>query len=121
MFENRKKNSDPDAISFLSTDGTDFRMCEPSIFWSGWCSHKFKCAALRYEIGFGIASGDLCWLNGTFPAGAYPDLRIFRMVLKKYVDPNEKVEADNGYKGESDSVFYLLTLVLLILKKTMLE
>ena len=43
------------------------------------------------------------------------------MVLKKYVDPNEKVEADNGYKGESDSVFYLLTLVLLILKKTMLE
>ena len=26
------------------------------------------------------------------------------MVLKKYVDPNEKVEADNGYKGESGNV-----------------
>ena len=91
-------------MAFLSTDGTDFSILEQSPFWSGWCSHKFKGAGLRYEIGVGICSGNICWLNGPFPAGKYSDIKIFRLGLKKCIDPGEKVEASNGFRGEPDTI-----------------
>ena len=46
------------------------------------------------------------WISGSFRAGEYPDLSIFQRAggMKDSLMPGEKVEADNGYRGESLSV-----------------
>ena len=67
-----------------------------------WSSHKFKGkGGVRYEVTVGIKSGDICWVNGPFPCGTYPDINIFRTGLKHYLDEDERVEADLGYIGEN--------------------
>ena len=44
--------------------------------------------------------GDICWVNGLFPAGGYNDWTIFSQYgLKNCLDPGERVEADDGYSG----------------------
>ena len=82
----------------MSVDGTDFRFQAPSKGY--WISHKFKKPGVRYELGVGIQSGDICWLNGPFPAGHFPDVVIFRMALKDELENFERVEADLGYRGD---------------------
>ena len=84
----------------MSVDGTDFKIQEPSPFWKGWYSHKFKGPAVRYEVAICIATGDIVWINGPYPAGFFSDLRIFRFVLKGLLYPWEMVEVDLGYRGE---------------------
>ena len=93
----------------VSVDGTDFQIqeqspfCqiqEQSPFWKGWYSHKFKGPGLRYEVGVCIATGDIVWVNGPYPAGKFSDLSIFCHVLKWMLLPFEMVEADAGYRGE---------------------
>lgn len=84
----------------LSVDGTDFRINEPTPFSSEWCSHKFKCAALRYEVSLVIQTGEIASINGPFAAGKYQDLTIFRSWLKKHLLPGERVEADAVYRDE---------------------
>jgi hypothetical protein len=84
----------------LSVDGTDFKIPEPSPFDRLWYSHKFNHAALRYEVAICIQTGWICWIYGPFPAGFYPDDKIFRMGLKDELQENERVEADSGYKNE---------------------
>ena len=82
----------------MSVDGTDCPIYEPSPWNKKWYSHKFKSAGLRYEIGVGLQSGNICWVNGPFPAGSWPDLKIFKSKLVNRLGPNEKVEADRGYR-----------------------
>ena len=84
----------------LSVDGTDFQIPEPTPFDPIWFSHKFNGAAVRYEVGVCIQTGWICWVAGPFPAGDFPDLEIFRLYLKDYLDQHERVEADMGYQGE---------------------
>ncbi len=60
----------------------------------------FKGPGVRYEVACCIKTGHIVWINGPFPCGAFPDIKIFRLVLKDLLLPNEKVEADNGYRGE---------------------
>ena len=36
--------------TFISLDGTDFRIPEPTVFDPKWFSHKFNGPGLRYEI-----------------------------------------------------------------------
>ena len=69
--------------------------------WSKrWFSPKFKGAGLRYEIGISILGGDIVWVNGPFPCSQYPDIAIFmNHGLKDMLEENERVEADDGYKG----------------------
>jgi DDE superfamily endonuclease len=55
---------------------------------------------LRYEVALCIRTGDIVWVSGPFPAGQWPDLKIFRLELKHYLGPGERVEADKGYRGE---------------------
>ena len=44
-------------------------------------------------------------MNGPFPCGQYPDLKIFRLGLKNKLEYcKEKVEADDGYRGEEDYI-----------------
>ena len=63
-------------------------------------SHKFGKAALRYEVGVCIRTGDIVWINGPFPAGEWTDLKIYKAGLKGMLDDGEWVETDNGYPGE---------------------
>ena len=83
----------------MSVDGTDCRFPKQGKKWS---SHKFKGkGGVRYEVGVAIKSGDICWINGPFPCGSHPDITIFRLALKHYLDEDERVEADLGYIGEN--------------------
>jgi hypothetical protein len=47
-----------------------------------------------------ILGGDLVWVNGPYPCGDWPDISIFKLCLKYALDENERVEADDGYRGE---------------------
>lgn len=68
-------------------------------------SHKFKNSGLRYEVGVGIQGGDIVWVNGPYPCGKYNDIKIFKDGMKKKLSfCEEKVEADDGYRGED---FYI--------------
>jgi len=41
------------------------------------------------------------WINGPFPHGKYADVTIFHASLLTCLDHFERVEADDGYRGES--------------------
>jgi hypothetical protein len=88
----------------VTVDGTDFRIQEPTPFSTKWYSHKFGAAGLRYEVAVCIQTGDIVWIHGPFPCGAWPDIKIFRNRLKQALAHGEKVEADNGYRGERGTV-----------------
>jgi hypothetical protein len=98
-FEKRleKRNG---SMCNLTVDGTDFRIQQMVPFWKGWFSHKFKGPGLRYEVGLNIQTGCICWINGPFAPGVWNDLQIFRLKLKTLLPPGEKVEADDGYRGD---------------------
>jgi hypothetical protein len=85
-------------------DGTDCRIQEPKPFSTKWFSHKFKKAGLRYEVAVCIKTGDIIWVNGPFPCGRWPDIKIFRRDLIHKLAIGEMVEADLGYRGESNYV-----------------
>lgn len=42
----------------------------------------------------------ICSVVGPFPCGQWPDINIYRYWLKNQLLPNEKVEADAGYRGD---------------------
>ena len=81
----------------VSVDGTDFVMNEPEPFDPKWNSHKFKKAALKYEVTISIQTCDIVMVNGPFP-GSVNDLVIFRNGLKRFLSLLERVDADSGYK-----------------------
>lgn len=82
--------------TFLSLDGTDFRILEPSEFDPKWWSHKFNGPGLRYEIAICIRTGDIVWAHGGVPCSEWPDLRLFRNALLGSLRPGEKIIADRG-------------------------
>lgn len=82
-------------------DGIDFMTYEQRRqqgFDKGWYSYKSNGPGVRYEMGTCIATGDIVWFHGPFPAGKYNDLRIFQCGLKNMLLPGEKVVADKAYK-----------------------
>ena len=72
---------------------------EPSPFWKGWYSQKFRGPGLRYEVAVSLKQGDIVWINGPYEC-VWPDIKIFRDSLISFLDPFERVEADDGYVGE---------------------
>jgi hypothetical protein len=55
-------------------------------------SHKLKKkSALQYEVGVGIMSGEIVWINGPFPAGMFNDITIFRDCLESCIDQMERM------------------------------
>ena len=56
---------------------------------------------MRYEIGVDILAGNIVWIEGPYAAGKYPDIKIFCSFLAHWLDPSERVEADDGYIGEA--------------------
>lgn len=85
-------------------DGVDFQIEEPKPFDRKWFSHKFKAAALRYEIGLNIRTGHIIWKFGGYPAGSYPDLKLARELYIPSLPPGEKTIADRGY---NDTNFFV--------------
>ena len=72
---------------------------------NAFASHKYAFkSALRYELGVSIIGGDLVWIQGPYPAGAFTDIVIFNKVLRNFLDPGERVEADKGYAGHADKI-----------------
>ena len=47
---------------------------------------------------------NLVWIQGPYPAGAWPDIKIFTSFLALFLKPGEPVEADDGYRGHADKV-----------------
>jgi len=45
-----------------------------------------------------IQTGDIVWINGPFPCGWWPDLKIFKHDLVNRLQPGEMVEADGTYQ-----------------------
>lgn len=82
-------------------DGTDFRIFEPTPFNCKWFSHKFHGPGVRYEVAVALHSGHIVWINGPFPCGRWPDLRIARESLIYQVNRNERMIADGGYKDNN--------------------
>ena len=85
----------------VTVDGTDFRIQEPKPFSTKWYSHKFRGPGIRYELVVCIKTGWIVAYNGPFPCGRWPDIKIFRSMLKQRLYWNEKVIADRGYRGDS--------------------
>ena len=94
-FEKRKEgNVYNDCL--MTINGTDFRVAQmgAAITGNAFRSHKYSGkSALRYEIGVSILRGDLVWINGPYPAGAWTDIKIFNKVLRHFLEEGERVEA----------------------------
>ena len=88
-----------------TVDGTDCEIYNVPGSEAAFNSHKFDGPGLRYELGICILSGWIVWLMGPFPCGDWPDIEIFRFALKHLLEPNERVEGDDGYRGE-DPLFF---------------
>ena len=91
----------------MTIDGTDFRIEQKGVAKQGnkFGSHKYAGkSALRYELGIDILKGNLVWVEGPYPAGAWPDIKIFLNCLAGHLLPGERVEADNGYVGHPDKI-----------------
>lgn len=104
-WEDRKSGRVTGQTCFVSIDGVDFRINEPSPFNPSFFSHKFKSAGLRYEVGLCLRTGHIVWAYGGFPCGAYPDLKIARELFVDFLEPGERAMADRGY---NDPTYFLL-------------
>jgi hypothetical protein len=105
-FEDRKIN-DIGNDCLVSIDGTDFQIPQTGEAMTGnwFASHKYSFkSALRYKIGVSIIGGDLVWIQGPYPARCFNDIAIFNKVLRHFLEPGERVEADNGYDGAADKI-----------------
>ena len=98
-------NASPGATLFVSLDGTDYRIMEPTPFDKKWYSFKFNGPGLRYEIALAILTGHIVWANGGLPCGDWPDLRLARNAFVEFLEPNEKALADKGYNDTDHFVF----------------
>ncbi len=91
----------------MTVDGTDFRIPPKGITTKGnaFASHKYAGkSALRYELGVDILAGNLMWIQGPYPAGKYTYIKIFSKVLRNFLEPGERVEADEGYRGHPNKI-----------------
>lgn len=83
--------------SFVSVDGTDLKIKEPSPFTTKWYPHKHNGPGVRYEAGIYIRNGEVVWANGPFLGGSNSDPTIFRQGMNKFLQEGERVLADRGY------------------------
>jgi hypothetical protein len=91
----------------MTDDGTDFRVPQKGTATKGiaFVSHKYAGkSALRYQLGVSILGGALVWIQGPYPVGKYNDIKIFNKVLRHFLVPGERVEADEGYVRYPDKI-----------------
>jgi hypothetical protein len=97
----------------VTVDGTYFIIYEPTNFSKKWFSHKFNGPGIRYEVAILIKGGQIVHIQGLYPAGKWPDIKIFRECLKYKLLEGEKAAADNlcvlFWPGEKTKVYHLCT------------
>jgi hypothetical protein len=79
----------------MTIDGTDFRIQQKGVTKKGnaFGSHKYAGkSALHYELGIDILKGNLVRVEGPYPAGAWPDIKIFLNCLVGHLLPGKRVE-----------------------------
>ena len=99
LWDNRKQG-DKGNDCLVSVDCTDCKIGLQKANILSFNTHKFPGSGLRYEIAVCILTGHIVWMMGPFPPGDWPDIEIFTFALKLMLDPFERVEADDGYRGE---------------------
>lgn len=110
----KKWESDPDSAEFgdipvflVSVDGVHFDIQEPTK--GGWSknpayySHKFKRAALAYEVALSVFENKIVHINGPYPASTN-DTTIFKDGIRKKIPPGRLAVVDNGYKGKDPTM-----------------
>jgi len=102
-WENRFRG-DKGKLCKITLDGTDFRIQQLLPWSKKWYSHKFKGPGVRYEVALCIQTGDIVWINGPYPCGAWPDMKIFRHRLFHRIPPGESAEGDAGYRGAPNKI-----------------
>jgi hypothetical protein len=82
-------------------DDIDCRIPEPKPFNPHWLSQKFNGPGLHCEVGVCIQSGEIVWVNGPFPCGAWPDLKMARDTIPHKIDieGGEMLLADGGHNN----------------------
>jgi hypothetical protein len=91
----------------MSVDGMDFHIPQKGAAKKGnlFGSHKYAGkSALCYKLGVDILMGNLVWIQGPYPTGAWPNIKIFTSCLVHFLEPYKRVKADNGYRGHADKV-----------------
>ena len=94
----------------VTVDGTDYSILEQPmkgkkrpkgkdgrrLKWNPkWYSHKYEGPGVRYETAVCIQTGDIVSIEGPFPAGSWPDSKIFNNKLRHMLLDDEMVEADS--------------------------
>lgn len=85
----------------ITIDGTDCAINDRSPFDRKRFPHKFNGAGVRYEIRICIQTGCVVWVNGPYPCGKLPDLKIARLGLVTLLDKGGKYVADGGYRDRT--------------------
>jgi len=93
----------------ITVDGTDFCIPQKGAATKGnaFASHKYAGkSALRYELGVDILVGNLVWIQRPYPAGngKYTDIKIYNKGLRDFLQPGERVEADEGYPSHPEKI-----------------
>ena len=100
IWENRKEG-DIGCNCLIAVDGTDFRIVDQHDGdYASWKSIKkaINGPAVRWEVATCIQTGKLVWIHGPFKGGTH-DKNIFDCGLKHMLEPGERAEADDGYRG----------------------
>lgn len=103
-FDSRLEGAAEGATCYNSLDGTDCPIEEPGNFDKKWYSHKFNGPALRYEVAVRLINPIITWVNGAYPAGDFPDLKLAKELYISAVLPNEMTLADDTYR---DGLFFI--------------
>ena len=95
-------------VFLLTVDGVHCQVHEPihptKSKDSSYYSHKFKRAALNYELGISVYDNALVWLNGPSKASQH-DITIFRSPngLKELIPEGKRAIGDRGYASKRDT------------------
>ena len=102
------KRNDVGNDCMLSVDGTDFQVAKS--YEKPFYSYKFKKSGLRYEVALCIKTGDIYWTAGPYLPGNWNDDMIFKNGLVYQLEPGERCESDDGYRGSAPLYAKLPTL-----------
>ena len=83
-----------EAIAGLQLRGADLPAYEPKPFDGKWHSRKF------HEVGISIDLGHIAWAHGSLLSGDFPNIKIFRLRMKRCLDAGEKAITDSGCQDE---------------------
>jgi hypothetical protein len=103
-FDSRLGAHDVGNDCSMTVDGTNFCILQKGIAKKGNAFAPHKCAGkstLQHELGVDIQAGNLVWIRGPNPAGKYTNIQICNMVLRHFLEPGERVEANEGYHGHA--------------------